>query len=446
MNQTKITEQLMEVLEEKETFDQMILAEGVTSTFDSQQTGLNNNIIVLGATGSGKSMSMSEPQILHSDNNSLVVTMTKRKIADKNANLLRSKGYQVEIIDMTKPHLSTVRFDPLDYVIDDTDIVAIAEQIVLINKNRGVGRDPYWDDAAISLICAEIAALTESWDYARENGECDSPEPTLGNLLELHRQLRFTETDRTGFTTSTLDKLFERLEKRNPDSYAARCFKSVKGLTSKTVSCILSTVDTAYSRVFTPNVCTIADRACTFDPFMLGKKKSALFIISSPVEKSSKYFANMIYSTLIRFLFDLAENSKDYRLPVPVHMICDDFACGATIPNFADYISIIRSAGISVALLIQSEAQLETLYGPADAMTILNNCDRTVYFGGTDLTTCERIAKRANVPLEKVLNMPLGKSFVFQRGSEPVYTDRYHTKEDPVWIMVNEAINGPVME
>ena len=61
-----------------------------------------------------------------------------------------------------------------------------------------------------------------------------------------------------------------------------------------------------------------------------------------------------------------------------------------------------------------------------------------VYLGGLDLPTCQDIAVRANVPLEKVLNMPLGKIYVFERGKKAVYTDRYHTLEDPVYIMMEE--------
>ena len=61
-----------------------------------------------------------------------------------------------------------------------------------------------------------------------------------------------------------------------------------------------------------------------------------------------------------------------------------------------------------------------------------------VYLGGMDLPTCEDIAKRADVPVQKVLNMPVGKSFVFERGKKAVYTDRYHTLEDPVYIMIEE--------
>ena len=82
---------------------------------------------------------------------------------------------------------------------------------------------------------------------------------------------------------------------------------------------------------------------------------------------------------MFRTLFEAAEENADNCLKVPVHIICDDFACGSTINDFEEYISIFRAAGISVTLLLQSESQLSGMYGPIAATTIVNNCDTYVY-------------------------------------------------------------------
>ena len=81
----------------------MILGKNVISTFNSQVTGLNNNTVVLGATGSGKTFSVTIPQIMHTYNNSLVVTLTKRKVADEYKDLMQSRGYYVDILDLSNP-------------------------------------------------------------------------------------------------------------------------------------------------------------------------------------------------------------------------------------------------------------------------------------------------------------------------------------------------------
>lgn len=418
--------------------DQMVLANRIMSTFDSNKTGLNNNTIILGTTGSGKSMSITEPQIIHTFNNSLVVTVTKRKVADEYKDLMQSRGYYVDILDLSNPDESTVGFDPLNYIHDETDILPMARKIVYTSQSQGSARDPYWDEAAITLISAEMAALLESWEYSKDSGSYDSPEPTLENLLELHKRLKFTELDRSGVTISSLDNLFERLERENPVSFAVQCWNSVKGVAYRTISCIMSTVNVAYANVFTPKIREVAVKK-PLDPIQLGTEKTVYFVVTSPVDKSSNMFANIVYSSIFKILFELAETCNNYRLPVPVHIICDDFACGSPIPDFAEYISVIRATGISTAVLVQSESQFEKLYGEADAITIMNNCDRLVYFGGNDITTCNNIAKRANVPFDEIYNMPLEKVYVFERGKKAICTDRYKTIDDPIWQMLHES-------
>ena len=371
-------------------------------------------------------------------NNNLVITCTKRKVVDDVEVLLRSRGYDVNIIDLTGMGQSTVRFDPFDYMIDETDIISFAQTVIQASKEGTDSRDPFWDNSAVSLVCAEAAALLEQHKHFEEGTMKTAMTPCLESLVNLHAGLKFIETDRSGFTTSTLDTAFARLDQADSKSFAYRSFQTVVGLASKTVSCIKSTVDTAFSNMFTPGVLRAADRRNAFSIEDFANRKSVLFLITSPMENSARIYVNLIYSILIRYLFEIAEGSKGYKLPHPVHFICDDFACGCPIPDFADYISVVRAAGISFSLLIQSQSQLETLYGPYKAQTIRNNCDRMVYLGVLDLPTCQDIAVRANVPLEKVLNMPLGKIYVFERGKKAVYTDRYHTLEDPVYIMMEE--------
>lgn len=418
----------MKNTDEKKKYDDMILADGICSTFDSARTGLNNNVMVIGPPGSGKTFSVTEPQILHSFENSLIVTMTKRRVADKYAFLLSERGYRVAVLDLVHPEKSDAGFDPLDYVTDQADTVDIAKQIINISKRYGEGaRDPYWDNTAVSLICAEMCGLFEKWMESDENAA-----PVMENVLLLHKKLKFTGYDSCGFTRSTLDPFFESLKLANPDSYSAECWSAIQGLTSKTVSCILSTVNTGYAGTFTPKIRRIINLP-SVNIKKFGCEKCALFIITSPVDTSSHAFTNLIYSTVFKELFNFAQECPGYRLPVPVHIICDDFATGAQIPHFTDYISVFRETGISFTILVQSESQLDALYGTMESNTIKTNCDRTVYFGGNDLATCTNIARRMNIPVSAVQNLPIGKVIVLERGTRPVYADRYKILTDPFY-------------
>ena len=94
------------------------------------------------------------------------------------------------------------------------------------------------------------------------------------------------------------------------------------------------------------------------------------------------------------------------------------------------YIAVFREKGISMVLLLQSEAQLNAVYGNSAAITIKNNCDSYVFMGGNDLETAQHIALRSDRPLLDILELDVGKELVFRRGMSYCETDRYNIKED----------------
>ena len=108
------------------------------------------------------------------------------------------------------------------------------------------------------------------------------------------------------------------------------------------------------------------------------------------------------------------------------------------LAEFEDYISIFRAAGISVTLLLQSESQLSSMYGPEAAKTIINNCDTYVYMGGMDIETCRSIAAKSNKTLATIMSLPKKSVVVFRRGEKPWFSERYRITEDPEYIKAME--------
>lgn len=68
-------------------------------------------------------------------------------------------------------------------------------------------------------------------------------------------------------------------------------------------------------------------------------------------------------------------------------------------------------------LMIQSESQLMQGYAE-DGKTIIANCDTYVYMGGNDVGTAQAVAERLDIPVKKVLSMPVGSNWIFRRGEE----------------------------
>lgn len=75
-------------------------------------------------------------------------------------------------------------------------------------------------------------------------------------------------------------------------------------------------------------------------------------------------------------------------------------------------------------LMIQAESQLEAAYG-YDGKTIIGNCDTYVYLGGNDIETAKAIAQRCDVPMRRILDMPVGTNWIFRRGQKAVNGENF---------------------
>lgn len=152
----------------------------------------------------------------------------------------------------------------------------------------------------------------------------------------------------------------------------------------------------------------------------IGRRKRAVFVVVSDTDRSLDSLVNLFFTQAMNELcYEADKKCRNYTLPVPVRFIMDDFATNCKIDDFPRMISSIRSRGISTMLMIQSEGQLAEGYGH-DKQTIIGNCDSYVYLGSNDVETAESVAKRCDMPLKKILDMPVGTNWIFRRGSSPI--------------------------
>ena len=99
---------------EKE-YDSLILGDGPKGTYsmDPQVSQVNNNVLVIAGTGGGKTKSVVEANLLHAFHQSMVVLLTKRRLLDQYGPLLKSRGYDVKVLDLVHPAQSDVGYDPM---------------------------------------------------------------------------------------------------------------------------------------------------------------------------------------------------------------------------------------------------------------------------------------------------------------------------------------------
>lgn len=401
--------------------ERVILGENCCYSTDGNETGLNNNVIVCGGSGSGKTMSISEPRLLETQTSSMIATVTKRRIVTKYTNLFKKRGYEILDLNFVNPLDSNCSYDPLAHLGNYADITFLAKSIVKADPQKDKSNaDPFWDEAATSLLSAEIAYTL----MTKENA-------SFADVLELHDSLVIDEGGAT--IKTSLDAKFELIASKDPTSFAVSCWKSFKSLPIKTAGCVFGTLNTTIDTIFSPELRKMMKTKKKINFEQLANRRTVLFVTTSAVNPALHCFVNMFYAQAFKCLFEYAESCPEGTLPRPVHVLCDDFATGSRVLNFPEYISIFREKGISVTLLLQSESQLEHMYGYENATTIINNCDSYVYFGGMDLRTAQNISLRLNLPLEDVLYMPIGQAVIFRRGQRPIITRRYDIQKNELY-------------
>ena len=174
----------------------------------------------------------------------------------------------------------------------------------------------------------------------------------------------------------------------------------------------------------------------------IAQEKTAVFLTVSDTDRSADRIVSLFYAQALQELCDYADKEGvNGTLPVPVRMYLDDFATNCEIADFDNIISVIRSRGISVSVILQSLTQLEGIYGAARACTIVNGCDHILYLGGQDEKTVGYVSRRAGKTTETIMNMPIGKGYLFCRGHAQKLITPYSLKTHPRYAELAEA--GP---
>ena len=385
----------------------LVLAEDRYYSMDSYKTKLNNNVLVVGTSGAGKTRSIVEPNLLQATG-SYIVSDPKGNLHKKYRRYLAGKGYKVLKLDFTDPENSAY-YNFFKYIRNTQDIIKVAHMMIYQDKGRKT-LDPFWDQSAQLLLQACIAYLIETAKESDRN---------LENVMKLIGMCEIDENNTS--KESATDLLFKALEEKSPNSYAAKTYKKYRCAAGKTLKSILITINAKLGLFDAPEINEML-RKDTIDIPSIGDRRTALFVVVSDTDRSLDALVNIFFSQTMNELCRHADKEcEDNRLPVPTRFILDDFATNVRIEEFPRMIASIRSRGISTMLMIQAESQLREAYDNDDK-TIIGNCDTYIYLGGNDVETSKAIAERCDVPVKKILNMPVGKNLIFRRGQAPVYS------------------------
>ncbi len=285
-------------------------------------------------------------------------------------------------------------YNPFNYIRDDEGVLMMINCLIKNTTPEGASKgDPFWEKSETALLLAICFYL--QYEVRKEDRN-------FANVMKL-LLLAEVKEDQEDFK-STLDIMFEQLEKKNPNHIAVRYYKIFKMGAGKTLKSILisCTVRLGVFNLIPVKELTNID---TIDLKTIGDKKTALFVVIPAADDTFNFLVSMMYSQLFETLYFHAENEAEgKRLKYHVRFMLDEFANIGTIPNFEKKLATMRKYEISCSIILQNLAQLKTMYKDAWE-SITGNCDSFLFLGGQEQTTLEYVSKK------------LGKESIIVKGS-----------------------------
>jgi len=313
-------------------------------------------------------------------NTSMVILDPKGEIARDTGRLLKASGMEVKVLDLINMWRSHC-YNPFVYLKEDNDVQRLVTNLFKSTTPKGAQtQDPFWDTAASMLLLALIFYLKY---------EAPPDEQNFPMVMEMLRAGDVREDDDS--YQSPLDELYDRLEMRSPDHIAIKYYRDYRSGSAKTLKSIQITLAARLEKF---NLESLASLTVTdeLDLMSIGEKKTALFIIIPDNDSSFNFLVSILYTQLFQQLFYSADHKHGGALPVHVHFLMDEFANVSLPDDFDKILSVMRSRGVSVSIILQNMAQLKALF-EKQWESIVGNCDEFLYLGGNEQSTHKYVSE-----------------------------------------------------
>lgn len=357
-----------------------LLTQNVAIGLNAKKHRRNLNTLVIGGSGAGKTRFFCKPNLMQCCRNSYFVLDPKGEIVRDVGELLSQKEYEVRVLDLISMEKSHC-YNPFVYLQSDNDIQRLVTNLFKATMPKGSqSNDPFWDTSASMLLSALVYYL---------HYEAPEDEQNFAMVMEMLRAGAIENEEDSRPTP--LDYLFADLEMDRPDHIALKYYRSYHAGSAKTLKSIQITLAARLEKF---NLESLAALTCTdeLDLASMGEKKVALFAIIPDNDSSFNFLVSILYTQLFQQLFFSADHIHGGALPIPVHFLMDEFANVSLPDDFDKILSVMRSRGVSVSIILQNLAQLKALF-EKQWESIVGNCDEFLYLGGNEQSTHKYVSE-----------------------------------------------------
>jgi type IV secretion system protein VirD4 len=192
------------ILADKDAGYNRILGQNVRMSLNTRKTKLNNNVLIIGGSGAGKTFYEVKPNLMQMPHHcSFIATDPKGEILRSCGQMLKDNGYHVKVINLLEMDKSDC-YNPFAYIREETDIVKLITNLISNTTPKGATpSDPFWEKAEGLFLQAIFYYVWLEESPAKRNFE---------TVLKLLGEAEVTEQNKP----SRLDVRMKFLEETSP--------------------------------------------------------------------------------------------------------------------------------------------------------------------------------------------------------------------------------------
>lgn len=422
----------------------MILTKNTQVSMNNKKLG-NNNVLVIGGPGTGKSWAVVRPNLLQ-EYGSYVITDPSGELLATTGKFFEERNYRIRVFNLVDmAHSNT--YNPFRYIEKEEDVMTLINCLINCTSEGQKSSDPFWEKSETALLEAIIFYLINHRPVKDQN------------FSMVSRMLATAKADKQG--KSKLDEVFDAVRKIDPDDICVRQYDIFKQASDKTAQSILISAAVRLSAFNIDAVQNLTNQD-QMELTTIGDMPTVTFIIVPQGDNTYSFLVNMMYSQMFSSLYEHASKTGKIPLDYQVRFILDEFANIGVIPNFQQKLTTMRKYGLSCMIFIQAIGQIKTLYKD-DWETIKGACSIILYLGGNETSTHEEIVKMAGketmrvkdsstsrngkgsgsdsksykyaardlLTIDEVRRLKNEHTLCFVSGQQPIYERRYPTEKHP---------------
>lgn len=378
--------------------------------------GGDEHVALHARTGTGKDVGFVLPNCFAYPG-SMIILDIKGEAWRHTAGHRKSMGQDVFLFDPASTSGRSHRWDPFSQVnrtgVERFDQIARHANLIFPEIDQiggGANNNKFWDDAGRQAFTAIATILAE----------CPEQNLTMESICRMFR--------REDGHQIINNMILQRSNAGNPLSQLAIDGASdYAGNDTKLRNEIRKTVSTRLQLWASPKTNAVT-AVSDFDLREFRRKPTTLYVVAAPGNIAR-------LRPLLRLLFDQAINmntdttpEEDPSLKVPLMFMLNEFARLGRVDTLAHAPQFVRAYGIRMAFVVQSKAQLRSIYGHDGVSDIFDNLGAEIVFGTVDPDLTSELEKRMgdNTVLFRTKSMP--RFFAWMRPGRQNESEHPHRR------------------